>query len=101
MTHWRRSPRRLGIAIDGIRDELAPATLLAEVQRMWPEAVGRAIASEAQPTAERAGVVTVSCSASVWAQELDLMGPAIVERLNAALQTGSVTRLRCVSMPRE
>jgi predicted nucleic acid-binding Zn ribbon protein len=101
MTHWRRSPRRVGIAIDGIRDELAPATLLAEVQRMWPEAVGPAIAAEAQPTAERAGVVTVSCSASVWAQELDLMGPAIVERLNAVLQTGSVTRLRCVTMPRE
>jgi hypothetical protein len=35
----------------------------------------------------------------VWAQELDLMGPAIVERLNAALERGSVTRLRCVAMP--
>jgi predicted nucleic acid-binding Zn ribbon protein len=101
MTHWRRSPRALGVAIDGIRDELAPATLLAEVQRMWPEAVGQAIAAEAQPTAERGGVVTISCSASVWAHELDLLGPSIVERLNAALQTGSVTRLRCVAMPRE
>jgi predicted nucleic acid-binding Zn ribbon protein len=101
VTHWRRSPRPVGLAVDGIRDELAPATLLAEVQRIWPEAVGPAIATEAQPTAERGGVLTVSCSASVWAQELDLMGPAIVERLNAALRCGSVTRLRCVSMPRE
>ena len=101
MTHWRRSPRPFGIAIEGIRDELAPATLLAEVQQMWPEAVGPAIAGEAQPTAERRGVVTISCSASVWAHELDLLGPSIVERLNATLQTGAVTRLRCVSMPPE
>jgi hypothetical protein len=101
VSHWRRSPRPLGLAIDGVRDELAPATLLAEAQRAWPEAVGRAIAAEAQPTAERAGVLTISCSASVWAQELDLMGPAIVERLNGLLQTGSIGRLRCVAMPRE
>jgi predicted nucleic acid-binding Zn ribbon protein len=101
MTHWRRSPRPLGLAVDGLRDELAPATLLGEVQRIWPDAVGAAIAAEAQPTAERGGVLTISCSASVWAQELDLMGLAIVERLNAALESGSVTRLRCVAMPRE
>ena len=99
MSHWRRSPRPLGMALDGVRDELAPATLLAEIQQVWPEAVGMAIAAEAQPTAERGGVVTVSCSASVWAQELDLMGPVIVERLNEALERGSVTRLRCIAMP--
>jgi len=80
--------------------ELAPQTLLAEAQRAWPGAVGPAIAAEAQPTAERGGVLTVSCSASVWAHELDLMGPEIVERLNGALANGSVTRLRCVTMPR-
>jgi predicted nucleic acid-binding Zn ribbon protein len=101
VTHWRRSPRPVGFALDGIRSELQPATLLGEVQSIWPQAVGAAIATEAQPTAERAGVLTISCSASVWAQELDLMGPAIVERLNEALSGGSVTRLRCVSMPLE
>jgi predicted nucleic acid-binding Zn ribbon protein len=43
-------------------------------------------------------VVTVSCAASVWAQELDLMAPQIIERLNAALDQGSVQRLRCVAV---
>ena len=99
MSHWRRSPRPLGMALDGVRDELAPATLLAEIQQVWPEAVGMAIAAEAQPTAERGGVVTVSCSASVWAQELDLMAPAILERLNAQLEGLRVERLRCVAVP--
>jgi predicted nucleic acid-binding Zn ribbon protein len=99
MTVYRRSPRPLSLAVDRIRDELEPESLLAEVQRAWPSAVGAAIAGEAQPTSERSGVVTVSCSASVWAQELDLMAPAILERLNQLLRSGRVSRLRCVALP--
>ncbi|HTX45918.1 MAG TPA: DUF721 domain-containing protein [Solirubrobacteraceae bacterium] len=99
MTTYRRSPRPLALALDHVRDELEPDSLLAEVQRAWPGAVGAAIAGEASPSAERGGVVTVSCSASVWAQELDLMAPAILERLNSLLRTGRVSRLRCVALP--
>ena len=95
----RRVPRPVGLAMDGLRDELAPETLLAEVQRVWREAVGPAIAGEAQPPAERAGVLVVSGSAWVWAQELDLMGPAILERLNEALGAQRLGRLRCITMP--
>jgi predicted nucleic acid-binding Zn ribbon protein len=89
----------MALALDQIRDELAPESLLADVQRAWRSAVGPTIAEEAQPTAERAGVLTVSCSASVWAQELDLMAPAILERLNGLLQSGQIARLRCVALP--
>lgn len=99
MTAYRRSPRPLSLALDDIRDELEPETLLAEIQRVWQGAVGMAIAGEAQPTGERGGVVTVSCSASVWAQELDLMAPTILERLNQVMRTGHVSRLRCVALP--
>ena len=99
MTSYRRSPRPMALALDQIRDELAPESLLADVQRAWRTAVGPAIAEEAQPTAERAGVLTVSCSASVWAQELDLMAPAILERLNRLLESGQISRLRCVALP--
>jgi predicted nucleic acid-binding Zn ribbon protein len=99
MTFYRRSPRSLALALEEIRDELAPDSLLAEAQRAWRDAVGPAIAQEAQPTGERAGVLTVSCSASVWAQELDLMAPAILERLNRLLRSGRLTRLRCVTLP--
>lgn len=99
MTARRRSPRSLSMALVQMRDELAPETLLADVQRAWPEAVGASIAAEAQPTAERGGVVTVSCSASVWAHELDLMAPVIIERLNTLLRGGEIVRLRCVALP--
>jgi predicted nucleic acid-binding Zn ribbon protein len=89
----------MALTLDHIRDELEPQSLLGEVQRAWRDAVGAAIALEAEPTAERGGVVTVSCSASVWAQELDLMAPAILERLNQRLRGGRVSRLRCVTLP--
>ena len=85
-------------ALGGLADELAPLTLLAELQRAWPATVGEAIAAQAQPTAERGGVVTVACAASVWAQELDLMAPQIIERLNGRLRPGAVQRLRCVTV---
>jgi predicted nucleic acid-binding Zn ribbon protein len=99
VTKWRRAPRQLGSAVDRLRDELAPQTLLAEVQRVWPATVGAGIAAEAQPTSERGGVLVVSCSASVWAQELDLMAPMILERLNQALGGQRIARLRCVAVP--
>jgi predicted nucleic acid-binding Zn ribbon protein len=93
----RRAPRPLAAALEPLQAALAPATLLAEVQRVWPGVVGPAIAREASPTGARRGVVTVACSASVWAQELDLMSPLLIERLNAALRDGAVQRLRCVT----
>jgi predicted nucleic acid-binding Zn ribbon protein len=96
---YRRGLTPLAPALGRVRDDLAPQTLLAEAQRVWPEAVGPAIAAEAQPSAERGGVLTVSCSASVWAQELDLMAPVILEQLNARLRRGRIERLRCVSVP--
>jgi predicted nucleic acid-binding Zn ribbon protein len=93
----RRSPRSLQFALTSLADDLAPRTLLADVQRAWPAAVGASIHAQAKPTGERGGVVTVSCAASVWAQELDLMAPQIIQRLNELLPSGGVSRLRCVA----
>ena len=73
--------------------------MLAQVQSAWPDAAGAAFAAAATPVAERAGVVTVACSSSVWAQELDLMSERVLERLNAALGRPAVRRLRVQSRP--
>ncbi|MBV9310950.1 MAG: DUF721 domain-containing protein [Solirubrobacterales bacterium] len=99
MTPWRRTPRRFAAAIGAAQEQWEPATLLAQVQRLWPGVVGEAISDQAVPTTERGGVLTVSCSASVWAQELDLMAPSILARLNSQLEGHEVHRLRCVAMP--
>ena len=99
MSRYRPAPRSLSLALDQMQDELAPQTVLAAVQRAWPEIVGAVIAREATPVSERAGVLTISCSASVWAQELDLFSQAILERLNTSLRDARIERLRCVAVP--
>jgi predicted nucleic acid-binding Zn ribbon protein len=81
----RRDPRPLSSALAGVVEELAPATTLARVQRCWPAVAGGAIAREAEPVAERDGVVTITCTSSVWAQEIELLGGDLVCRLNDAL----------------
>ena len=90
----RAAPRPVSAALDRFTAELAPATLLAEVQRVWPAAAGDAFAAASEPVSERDGVVTVACESSVWAQELDLLSERVLERLNGLLDRGQVERLR-------
>ena len=90
----RPGPRPLAVALDRVTAAIAPATLLAEVQRAWPQAAGDAFAAHAEPVAERAGVITVGCASAVWAQELDLLSERVVDRLNEALGRPAVRGLR-------
>jgi predicted nucleic acid-binding Zn ribbon protein len=91
----RPAPRPLSLAIDGLTSALAPATTLARAQHAWERAVGPVISAAGLPTAERDGVLTVTCSDAVWSAELDLMGPDLVERLNGELGERLIQRLRC------
>jgi predicted nucleic acid-binding Zn ribbon protein len=91
----RAAPRPLASALAQLTGALAPASALARVQEVWESAVGPAIAASARPTAERDGVLTVTCAAAVWAQELDLMADDLVPRLNAALGAEAIRELRC------
>ena len=95
----RRAPRPVAAALDGITAALAPATLLAEVQRVWPAAAGDAFAQASEPVSERDGVVTVACASAVWAQELDLLSERVLERLEAELGRRAVRRLRAQARP--
>jgi predicted nucleic acid-binding Zn ribbon protein len=100
MTARRRAPRPLAPAVEALAARLAPATLLADVQRVWEAAAGAAIAAEAHPVAEREGTLTLRCSSAVWMQEIDLMGPALVAALNRALGSERVRAVRCVATDR-
>jgi predicted nucleic acid-binding Zn ribbon protein len=93
----RSAPRPLSVAIEALTERLAPATLLADVQRVWEAAAGPAVAREASPLSERAGTVTLLCSSAVWMQEIDLMGPLLVAALNGALGSDRVRGVRCVA----
>lgn len=91
----RRAPRPVSFALTGLTSTIAPSTPLARVQEVWDMAAGEAVAQAAAPTAERGGVLTVTCSAAVWAQELTLMSSRLIERLNQALGEELVRELRC------
>ena len=92
----RLAPRPLAEALEGVRRAAAPATLIAAVQTAWPGVAGDTLAAAAQPVSERAGVVTVACESAVWAQELELLGPDLLERLNGALEGTRIENLRFV-----
>jgi predicted nucleic acid-binding Zn ribbon protein len=91
----RASPRPLAAALETMSARLAPASTLARVQEVWDGVVGPAVAPAARPTAERSGVLTVTCSEAVWAQELELMSGELLPRLNAALGAEAIRSLRC------
>ena len=93
----RRAPRPLAAALADATGELAPATLLARVQAVWPEVAGKVMAAAAAPVGERAGEVSFACDSATWAQELDLLAPDLRRRLNEALgdaPEGPVAALR-------
>ena len=94
MSGPRRGPRKLGGALDRVVAQSAPQTLLAEVQAAWPEATGEAIAARSEPVTERAGVVTIACESGPWAQELELMGDLLRERIDAIVGADRVLGLR-------
>jgi predicted nucleic acid-binding Zn ribbon protein len=90
----RPGPRPVSHALGAFTASLAPPTLLAEVQRAWPEAAGAVFAETTTPYAEKGGEVSVRCREAVLAQELSLMSEMVRERLNQALGRPAVTGLR-------
>jgi len=83
------------MALEDLNSTLTPATTLARVQKIWERVAGPAIAASARPTSERNGILTVTCTAAVWAQELDLMSSELIPRLNTALGAQDIRELRC------
>jgi predicted nucleic acid-binding Zn ribbon protein len=90
----RRAPRPAAPALRAALERAAPKTPLAALQAAWAEVVGERIAAVAKPVSERGREVTVSCSDSVWAQELDLMQGQLLERLGDRLGERAPQSLR-------
>ncbi|TMK39169.1 MAG: DUF721 domain-containing protein [Actinobacteria bacterium] len=95
----RRAPRPVRLALERVTSRLQPPSVLGEIQRVWEQAVGPAVAAEARPTAERDGVLTVSCRSAVWGQELELMAPQLIEQINQRMGARRVRSLRCRTTP--
>jgi len=71
------------------------AGALADVTRVWPEAVGDAIARAAWPQRiARDGTLLVAAASATWAFELGLLGEEILGKLAAVIGTGAPTAIR-------
>ena len=92
----RLAPRPLSRALAGALPDARPPGLLAEVQSAWPAVAGPALSGAATPVSERSGTITFACESAVWAQELELLGGDLAERLNGVLEGGRVERLRFI-----
>jgi len=107
MSPRRRSPRPLSGALEGMRSVWQPASPLGQAQtawdgisRVWEEVVGAHgsyIVERTEVVSLNGGTLTVRCSESVVADTLELESERVLERLNARLDGGPVTRLRCVT----
>lgn len=60
----------------------------------WSHVVGEDIASHAEPTALRDGVLVVSAESTAWATQLRLMQSQILKKIALAVGDGVVTSLR-------
>lgn len=69
---------------------------LVRLIRFWPEVVGEAIARRTEVTALKFHTAVVKVSNAMWIQELNLMRPQILSRLNAAMRNDAVRDLRFV-----
>jgi predicted nucleic acid-binding Zn ribbon protein len=77
----------------GLAERVAQAGILGE----WPALVGARMAAVTEALEMRAdGTLVVRVRSAPWAQELSLMTPQIIARLNAGRPTGRVERIRWV-----
>lgn len=107
MSLRRRAPRPIAGALEHMRGSWQPASALGNAQtawdqigRVWEDVVGEHgayILERTEPVGLRAGVLTVRCSEAVVADTLGLESEQVLMRLNARLEGGPITRLRCVT----
>lgn len=91
MSRQKRPPMKRAAAAGALLEQLLQQAGLAgklhayESWRVWDEVVGPQIAAHARPARIRDGVLEVRVDQAVWMQQLQLMKPKILSRLNERL----------------
>lgn len=84
----------------GLKELNATDVLVAgRIFELWREVVGEAIAERAHPRYMRQGVLFVEVSSSAWANELTLLKPRLLAKLEATFGKGVVRDLRYQVVP--
>jgi predicted nucleic acid-binding Zn ribbon protein len=94
-------PTRLRDLLDASSRKLGfpNAAEVGRVWQRWPEVVGPEVASHAEPTSLRDGVLRVRTDSPVWATEIGYLGPEIVHRVNGAAGRELVNEVRVWTGP--
>lgn len=69
---------------------------LVRLIRIWPEVVGDTIARRTEVGSLKFHTAVVRVSTAMWIQELNLMRPQILSRVNAAMRNDAVREIRFV-----
>jgi predicted nucleic acid-binding Zn ribbon protein len=92
-------PTRVSEAVAGYlkRAGIAERVAQADVVIHWADMVGERIAKHAKAESITAdGTLFVEVKSAAWRQELSLMTPDIMARINAGRRTGRVEKIRWV-----
>lgn len=88
-------PAAAGSVLDSLTRKMGVHDRLESyrVWQVWSEVVGPQTAQHAQPFRLRAGVLEVRVDHPVWMQQLQLLKPKILERLNIAIAPTLLTEI--------
>ncbi|HKL25663.1 MAG TPA: DUF721 domain-containing protein [Desulfuromonadales bacterium] len=95
----RRPPMRRAAAAGDLLEQLLQSMGLDKrIQQyramvIWDEVVGTQIASQARPVRIRGAVLEVCVEQAAWMQQLQLMKPQILKKLNAELGEGQIEEI--------
>jgi predicted nucleic acid-binding Zn ribbon protein len=81
------------------RQEVLRASRAQSVLRSWATVVGPVLAERCQPDRYDNGTVWISVQGAAWAQEIRLMKPIILQRLNTLAGSMIFHDLRCGVRP--
>lgn len=73
----------------GIKERVARAEVVAK----WPELVGRHIADVARAVGVKGDTLFVAVESAAWRNELSLMRPKLLAKLNAGRREGRIERI--------
>ncbi len=87
-----RKVEKLGVTLEKVLARRGFASKLKEYRifGQWERAVGAVIARHAQPSAVRGKKLTVTVDSSAWMQQLSLLRPEIINKVNACLREEAV-----------
>ena len=95
----RKTPLQIGGALQEILSRLDTEGHfeIVRLMRLWPGVVGEAIARRTEVIGLKFHTAVVKVSGAMWIQELNLMKPQILERLQTSMGNDAVRDLRFVS----